>query len=178
METQRILDCYRRYLKTFNDNDQDIFKNYTTIKDFIESNCTDNELRGLLYRHCLGRNIREIEDRGFKIIDYCPNGWNSSVTTEAYQLIKNIKKHENDYDLSTYAVNFHRFVQLADKQNPYLELYLWYCFNKHDGRLLSVTMDEIEEAAANAIIQENGVEEGSNHNTSTEEETNSSHNDK
>lgn len=179
MEANEILKTYQRYLQTINDaTNCDLFNNYKKMKDFMQTNCTDNELWFNLKRHSIGRNIKEIEKRGFKIRDVCTSGWNASITKESYRLLRKIKEHENDGDMSTYTINFRKFVELADKQNPYLELYLWYCFDKIDNKLLKVTMNEVVKAAANAIIQENGVEEDANHNTSTEIETTPPHNDK
>ena len=153
METKMILDTYKRYLETFKDKDTDLFTNYEKMRDFIDTNC-DNNLWLTLTCHCIGKNVREIEERGFKVKDQCPNGWDASVTKKGYQLIRNIEKHKEDSDLSTYAINFHRFVDLANKQNPYLQLYLWYCFNKLDNRLLGITLKEVEEEAKRLIMIE------------------------
>ena len=170
MDIKTITETYKRYLKTFNDKDSNLFVNYGKIKNFIDTNCEDGELRSLLWRDSIGRSVREIRKREIKVRDRCTLGWSTDVTKEAYQLIKNIKRHENDYDLATYAVNFYKFARLADGQNPYLELYLWYCFDNADGvgRLLKVSMEEIEEAAANAVKPEE--ESGTENETESETE--------
>ena len=156
MDTKTVLETYKRYLKTLKDWDSDLFRNYGRIKHFIDTNCNDDELRALIYRHCIGKNIQEIRHRNFKIKDNCEEGWSSAATMEGYRLLGNLKKHEDDYDLTTFAINFRRFAELADSQNSHVELYLWYCYcNRIGDRLFRVSMEEIEEAAANAIKAEN-----------------------
>lgn len=153
METKKILDTYKRYLETFKDKDANLFTNYAKMRDFIDTNC-DNSLWGVLTRHCIGKNVREIEKRGFKVKDQCPSGWNASVTKKGYQLIKNMRKHQEDFDNSVFLVTFYRFARLAHEQNPYLQLYLWYCYNQMDKRLLGTTLKEVEEEAQRLIMIE------------------------
>ncbi|WP_028902737.1 hypothetical protein [Prevotella sp. P6B4] len=155
MEAKTILDTYKRYLQTLKSKDSELFTNYSKIKDFIDKHCDDQELFGLLYRHCIGSNIREIRHRNFKIKDLCTEGWSSAAVKEGYELLKNLKRYEFPLEEKAYAINFKKFAELADNQNAHVELYLWYCFSNECGdSLFRVTMQEIEEAAYQALKAE------------------------
>lgn len=151
MDIQTILGTYKRYLQTFKDKDSDLFHNYQKIRNFIDSNCNDKFLSDSLTRHCIGKNVREIAKRNFKIKDDCTDGWSSAVTMEGYQLLSNIRKIERNYDDAAYKLNLYKFFKLAENQLPHLQLYLYYCFCNRIGEgLFRVSMEEIEEAAAKA----------------------------
>ena len=169
MNTETVLDTYKRYLQTFKDKDSDLFSNYAKIREFINTNCHD-DLWFLMMSHCIGENVREIEKRGFKVKDQCPIGWDTSVTKKGYQLIKNMQKHKEDFDNTVFMVNFYKFAHLAHEQNPYLQLYLWFCYNQMDKRLLGTTLREVEESAKGLILIERLSEHETSIGTSTEAE--------
>ena len=74
MDSKTIVETYKRYLNTFKDKDSDLFDNYGRITDFIDTKCESEELRSLLYQHCIGKNLKEIRKRNIKIRDYSTDG--------------------------------------------------------------------------------------------------------
>ena len=152
MEVKIILDTYKRYLRTLNCSDAELFTNYKKITDFINENCEDDTLRTALYFSCIGKNLREIKKRNLRIID-CSNGdWDSEVVKKGYRLIDNIKKYDLYIDPEAYRVNSYRFWKLAMAQCPYVQLFLYLCFadRLEFHKLFAVSMKEIEEAAQKA----------------------------
>lgn len=152
MEVKTILDTYKRYLRTLNCSDAELFTNYKKITDFINENCEDDTLRTALYFSCIGKNLREIKKRNLRIID-CSNGdWDSEAVKKGYRLIDNIKKYDLYIDPEAYRVNSYRFWKLAMAQCPYVQLFLYLCFadRLEFHKLFAVSMKEIEEAAQKA----------------------------
>lgn len=152
METKIVLDTYKRYLRTLNCSDAELFTNYKTMTDFIERNCEDNELVGLLVRHCIGKTLNEIRKRGIRVKDYCKGDWDALAIRKGCRLIENIKKYDLFVEPDAYRVNSYNFGKLADKQNPYVQLFLYLCFADRLSmfKLFEPSMKEIEEAASKA----------------------------
>ena len=148
MDSKTIVETYKRYLNTFKDKDSDLFDNYGRITDFIDTKCESEELRSLLYQHCIGKNLKEIRKRNIKIKDYSTDGWSTVVTSNGYQLLKNIRTAEREGDYEAYKLNLYSFFKLADNQKPHLQLYLYLCYADRIGEsLFAVPMEEIEEVA-------------------------------
>lgn len=156
METKKILDTYKRYLRTLNCSDADLFTNYQKIMDFIKENCEDAELDALICRDCIGKNLNQIRKRNLKIKDYCKGDWDALAAKKGCRLIDNIKKYDLYVDRSAYITNSRNFWELADKQNPYVQLFLYLSFADRLSmkRLFEVSMKELEEAARKAIKAE------------------------
>jgi hypothetical protein len=152
MEVKTILDTYKRYLRTLNCSDAELFSNFKKITDFINDNCEDDELSTALYFGCIGKNLNEIRKRNLRIIDFSNGDWDSEAVKQGYRLIDNIKKYDLFIDPDAYKVNSYRFWELALAQSPYLQLFLCLCFADRLGlhRLFAVSMKEIEEAAQKA----------------------------
>ena len=160
MEAKTILDTYKRYLRTLNCSDAELFTNYKKMTDFVRENCEDDELWVDLLFSCIGKCLREVRKRNLRIKD-CSNGdWNSVAVKKGCRLIDNIKKYDLLVDLDAYKLNSHRFWELAKVQSPYVELFLYLCFadrlNAH--KLFEVSMEKIEEAARKASEAEESVQ--------------------
>ena len=118
METKTILETYKRYLRTLNCSDAELFTNYKTMTDFIKKNCEDEELWGLLLRHCIGKNLMEIRKRGIRAKDYCGGDWDALAIRKGCKLIENIKKYDIFVEPDAHKVNSYNFWKLSDTQNP------------------------------------------------------------
>lgn len=152
MQTKTVLETYKRYLRTLNCSDAELFTNYKTITDFIQEHCEDADLWGLLLRHCIGKNLKEIRRRGISVKDYCKGDWDSLAIRKGCRYIDNIKKFNMYGDSEAYKVNSYNFWKLSDKQNPYVQLFLYLCFadRLEYHKLFEPSMKEIEEAASKA----------------------------
>ena len=152
METRTILETYKRYLRTLNCSDAELFTNYKKIMDFIKENCEDANLLKLLRLHCIGSNIKEIRKRGIRIKDYSNGVWDAMVVKRGCRLLDNIKKYDIYVDADAYKVNSHNFWELSFKQSPYVQLFLFLCFADRlsMSKLFEPSMKELEEAASKA----------------------------
>ena len=155
METKTVLDTYKRYLRTLNCSDAELFTNYKKIMDFIKENCDDGELWGLLLRHCIGKTLKEIRERGIRAKDYSKGDWDALAIRKGCRLIDNIKRFDL-IDPDAYKVNSHNFWELADKQSSYVQLFLYLCFADRlsMNKLFEPSMKELEEAASKAGQEE------------------------
>jgi len=155
METKTILETYKRYLRTLNCSDAELFTNYKTMTDFIKKNCEDEELWGLLLRNCIGKNLMEIRKRGIRAKDYCGGDWDALAIRKGCKLIENIKKYDIFVEPDAYKVNSYNFWKLSDTQNPYAQLFLYLCFADRlsMNKLFEPSMKELEDAALKASEQ-------------------------
>ena len=70
------------------------------------------------------------------------------MTSNGYQLLRNIRTTEREGDYEAYKLNLYSFFKLADNQKPHLQLYLYLCYADRIGEsLFAVPMEEIEEVA-------------------------------
>lgn len=155
MEAKTILDTYKRYLRTLNCSDAELFTNYQKMMDFINENCSDAELEALIFRHCIGKNLNQIRKRGIRAKDYCKGNWDALAVHDGCRLIDNIKKYDLYVDADAYMVNSQNFWRLAERQSPYVQLFLYLCFADRlfMKRLFEVSMKELEEATQKASEQ-------------------------
>ena len=149
METNTILDTYKRYLLTFqNCTDAELFFYYKKIMDFIEQNTFDDELGFMLTFHCIGINVKKVKKRGIKIKDFSNGDWDAVAAKKGCKLIENMKRYDFFVLPDTYKVNFYNFLALTKEQSPYVQLFLYLNFyNRLGGKLFEVTMREVEEIA-------------------------------
>ena len=158
MESKTILDTYKRYLRTLNCSNAELFTNYKTITDFISENSEGDELWLLLQLHCIGKNLKEIRRRGIMVKDYCKGDWDALAIRKGCKLIENIKMFEMLGDSESYKANSYNFWELILKrtQSPYVQLFLLLCFadRLEYHKLFAVSMKEIEEAAQKASEEE------------------------
>ena len=156
MEARTILDTYKRYLRTLNCSDADLFTNYKKMMDFNRENCEDAELGALIMRGCIGKNLKEIRKRNLKIKDYCKGDWDSLAAKKGCRLIDNIKKYDLYIDRDAYIANSRNFWELAEKQSPHIQLFLYLCFADRlsMNRLFEVSTKDLEEATKKAIKAE------------------------
>ena len=156
MEVKTILDTYKRYLRTLNCSDAELFTNYKKMKDFINEHCKGDDFGAALEWNFIGRNLEEIRKRGIRIKDYSNGAWDALAAKKGCMLIERIKKLDLFFEKDAYKVNSWNFWKLAEKQSPYTQLFLYKCFAERLGmsRLFEVSMEEIEKAAAMAIKAE------------------------
>ena len=156
MEAKTILDTYKRYLRTLNCSDADLFTNYQKMMGFINENCEDGDFEALICRDCIGKNLNQIRKRGIRTKDYCKGSWDATAVHRGCRLIENIKKYDLYVDRDAYITNSFNFWELAEKQSPYVQLFLclYFADRLSMNRLFEVSMKELEEAARKAIKAE------------------------
>jgi len=159
MET-KVLDAYRRYLKTLEDKNTDFGGNYKAMKEYISSRCTGAD-RTALFSVLTYETVKAVKGHGIKCVSKAGDGWDRVAVQELYTKLNSMQttwdKRDTEDVKERLAVQCESFFKLVYKNadKPWLQLYMYQCYSVREFGKWFITPKYLrtELAYVNALLE-------------------------
>ena len=129
MEKKKIVEAYNKYIKSLNDGDSDIIKNFQTMYQWLKANCDDDAWVTLSYGS-ICKTLKAAEKRELNYRDNSKGLWDGSVAKKGFQLAKTTDRTSKSGNMQKLKDCFIELFTMFNETSckPPLQLYVCHCY--------------------------------------------------
>lgn len=132
MEKKKVLEVYRRYLSSLNNQNADIAINLDAFFNWIDKH-TEEELRGKLKVDAIYQTIKAVQRQNISCKQMAGGNWNKDAVQHCYLLLNNLNKaleEDDDTRARVISVSLWKHINSFRSDMPWLYLYMHIAYSK------------------------------------------------
>lgn len=132
MEKRKVLEVFRRYQNSLEDQHSNIGENTSAVLHWLEEN-VQQPLMGEVRVQCLREAVQAIQNRAISCKRQAGSTWDGNVVKKFYKTLDNLSgafDQGDDERCYILGVTLSKLMYSATLDAPWLGLYMWLCYSK------------------------------------------------
>ena len=132
MNKKKVLEVFRRYLNSLEDQHSNIGENTSAVLRWLEENA-QQPLMGETRTQCIYEAVQAIQNRGISCKRQAGSTWDGNAVKKFYKVLDNLSEafdRCDDERCYILGVNLANLMHSATLDAPWLGLYMWLCYSR------------------------------------------------
>ena len=132
MNKKKVLEVFRRYLNSLEDQHSNIGENTSAVLRWLEENA-QQPLMGETRTQCLYEAVQAIQNRGISCKRQAGSTWDGNAVKKFYKVLDNLSEafsQGDDERCYVLGVTLGKLMYSATLDAPWLGLYMWLCYSR------------------------------------------------